>query len=371
MSTAKLNRSEMQHAIEEWMRAQLGAAEDVSLSEFDTATGGLSSETLFCTLSWRDDAGAKREKLVLKVQPDDHMVIPDGDVVHQYQLLKTLGETTSLPVPKVHFVEPTGAIVGVPFFAMGEVQGAILLPGAPQAANPKSSSAPSWSSDELEKIYDNALGVLADLHRVPVDGRFDFIESPSETALDETLAQLRHWYEWAKRGRDLGVIDVGMAWVTENRPNNRECSICWGDARPGNLVVAEDLSIAGVLDWEMAVLGPPEADLGWWLMFEKVAFEGFRSEYTEGVPSREATIKRYQDLLGREVVDIHYFEVLAALRLAVINVRLLELEAYGPMSDGWIIEQDQDRMIIGDPFTRLLASWLNLDVPGGLPAYAV
>lgn len=370
MSPVKLNRSEMRYAIEDWLRTQLGAADQVSLSEIDTATGGLSSETLFCTLSWQDDAGAKREKLVLKVQPEDHMVIPDADVVHQYQLLKTLGETTSLPVPKVHFVEPTGAIVGVPFFAMAEIQGAILLPGAPQAANPKTGSAPSWSSDQLAQIYDNALGVLADLHRVPVDGRFDFIESPSLTALDETLAQLRHWYEWAKRGRDLGVIDAGMVWVAEHRPENRECSICWGDARPGNLVVAEDLSIAGVLDWEMAVLGPPEADLGWWLMFEKVAFEGFRSEYTEGVPSREATIKRYQDLLGREVADVHYYEVLAALRLAVINVRLLELDAYGPISTGWIIQQDHDRMIIGDPFTRLLASWLNLDVPGGLPAYA-
>jgi aminoglycoside phosphotransferase (APT) family kinase protein len=132
------------------------------------------------------------------------------------------------------------------------------------------------------------------------------------------------------------------------------------------MVVAPDLSIAAVLDWEMAVLGPPELDLGWWLMFEKVAFEGFRTgvPWPDGVPDRATTIARYEVLLGRPDNDIHYYEILAALKLAIINIRLLELGAYGPIAEGWILEQTEDRMIIGDPFTRLLATWLDLDPTG-------
>jgi hypothetical protein len=51
----------------------------------------------------------------------------------------------------------------------------------------------------------------------------------------------------------------------------------------------------------------------------------------------------------------------------VINIRLLELGAYGPIGEGWVLESRDDRMIIGDPFTRLLATWLDMD-PTGAPA---
>jgi aminoglycoside phosphotransferase (APT) family kinase protein len=353
-------------AVERWIPSQIPDARDVTLSELTAATGGLSSETLFCEARWTEHGQQLERKLVLRLQPDQHLVVPDADVIRQYKLMKALGETTPLPIPAVPFAEPEGSVIGVPFFAMQEVEGTILLPGNPQPAHPNgNATAPVWSGGQLADIYDGALSVLATLHKVELTDAFDFLGRPKGTALDETISQAKHWYEWAKNGRDLGVIDVAMEWVLENLPEHPDCSICWGDARPGNLIVADDLSIAAVLDWEMAVLGPPEVDLGWWLMFEKVAFEGFRTiELPDGVPTREETISRYEELLGRSVRDIHFYEILAAFRLAVINVRLLELDAYGPISAGWILKQDEHRMIIGDPFTRLLAFWLDLEVPG-------
>ncbi len=352
--------------IEAWLRTQLPDAQELTLSELGASSGGLSSETLFCEVSWNENGAPRNKRLVLRIRPDGHHVIPDPDLMLQYELMKRLADRSIAPVPAVWLAEPEGSVIGTPFFFMEELTGTILLPGAAQPANPTTqTTGASWSATDLDRIYDNALRVLVDIHQADWQDGFEFAGWPGETALDGTINQVKRWYEVAKRGRDLGVIDVGLQWVVEHQPASTECCLCWGDARPGNLVIADDLSVAGVLDWEMAVLGPPEADLGWWLMFEEVAFHGFRpGPWPEGVPDRETTIAKYEKLLGRPVEDIHYYEILAAFRLAVINVRLLELGAYGPMSEGWILEDTEDRMIINDPFTRLLARWLELDVSG-------
>ena len=42
-------------------------------------------------------------------------------------------------------------------------------------------------------------------------------------------------------------------------------SLCWGDARIGNMLFHDDRSVASVLDWEMATIGPAEMDLAWYL----------------------------------------------------------------------------------------------------------
>jgi aminoglycoside phosphotransferase (APT) family kinase protein len=357
--------------IEAWLRTQLPEAQGVALSELRAASGGLSSETLFCGVSWSENGATHAKRLVLRIRPDGHHVIPDPDLMLQYEIMRRLEERSVVPVPAVWLAEPEGSVIGTPFFFMEELAGSILLPSAPQPANPTTeSTGPSWSPEDLDQIYDNALDVLATLHKADWHDGFEFVGWPGQTALDGTINQVKRWYEVAKRGRNLGVIDVGMNWVLEHQPASTDCCLCWGDARPGNLVIADDLSIAGVLDWEMAVLGPPEADFGWWLMFEEVAFNGFTSSRPDGVPDREETIAKYEKRLGRPVEDIHYYEILAAFRLAVINVRLLELGAYGPLSEGWILEDTDERMVINDPFTRLLARWLDLDV-SGVPADAV
>jgi aminoglycoside phosphotransferase (APT) family kinase protein len=351
--------------IEAWLGTRVEGATDLRLSEFRSAPGGLSSETLFCEASWNEDGTEHHKRLVLRIRPDGHHVIPDPDLMLQYELMKRM-ESQNVPVPSVWLAEPDGSVIGAPFFFMEELQGTILLPGHPQPANPdRAPSGPAWSPDDISQIYDNALQVLADLHKVDWRDGFEFVRWPGETALDGIISQVTRWYDVAKRDRDLGVVDAGMAWVLEHQPASTDCCVCWGDARPGNLVIADDLSIAGVLDWEMAVLGPPEADFGWWLMFEEVAFHGFvDGPWPDGVPDRDASIAIYEKFLGRPVEDLRYYEILAAFRLAVINVRLLELGAYGPLADGWILEDTEERMIINDPFTRLLARWLDLDVAG-------
>jgi aminoglycoside phosphotransferase (APT) family kinase protein len=80
-----------------------------------------------------------------------------------------------------------------------------------------------------------------------------------------------------------------------------------------------------VLDWEMVTLGPPEADLSWWLAFHRSWTEFRGIPDLPGFLDRDATIAFYEDVAGRPVRSFHYYEVWSAYRLAVIMRRFEDM----------------------------------------------
>src|ERR1700748_1002694 len=105
----------MATAIEVWLSDQLPGASEVTLSGIKPASGGLSSETLFCTASWAEDGEERSKRLVLRIRPEVHQVSPDPDPIAQYNMMKSLGERSGVPVPPVWLPEPTGSVIGSPF----------------------------------------------------------------------------------------------------------------------------------------------------------------------------------------------------------------------------------------------------------------
>ena len=92
------------------------------------------------------------------------------------------------------------------------------------------------------------------------------------TALARNLARVRSWYEFAVP--DIGrspIAERGLAWLEANLPATPEAVLCWGDARIGN-VLYRDFEPVGVLDWEMATVGPREMDVSW-IVFAHQVFE--------------------------------------------------------------------------------------------------
>ena len=147
------------------------------------------------------------------------------------------------------------------------------------------------------------------------------------TALDRYLAQLEAWYEWCAPSRRFGpdVLAAGLRQVLDHRPGDPGEGIVWGDARVGNMCFADDLSVAALFDWESATIGPPGIDLGWWLMFERYLCEAQGLQRLDGVPGREQTIARYQELGGAAIPEIDYYELLAAVVMTLITSRLADV----------------------------------------------
>jgi aminoglycoside phosphotransferase (APT) family kinase protein len=77
-----------------------------------------------------------------------------------------------------------------------------------------------------------------------------------------------------------------------------------------------------VLDWEMATLASPVMDLAWWLYFDRHHSEGCDVPRLAGFPSREETVARYREGTGFPTDRLDYYELFAALRFAVIMIRV-------------------------------------------------
>jgi aminoglycoside phosphotransferase (APT) family kinase protein len=305
------------------MRRRLGEGA-ITVSDLSLPKAGYSNETIFARARWVDQLGATHDQaFVLRVQPSGHQLFVEPDAMRQARVMECLAGY--VPVPTIWLTEPDATVLGAPFFLMHRVPGRIP------------SDVPSWhefgwttelSPDERARLYDSGLAALADLHRVDWHDRLAFLEPAGEgTALDRYIANLERWYRWCEPVRRFStdVIDAALDHVVRNRPATDAALISWGDARLGNMIFSQDLSVAAMLDWEGAAVGPPEIDVGWWLLFEEYLCEAQGLPRLHGVPDREATILRYEELSGRSVTAITYYEILAGLVFSLINSRLADL----------------------------------------------
>ena len=134
-------------------------------------------------------------------------------------------------------------------------------------------------------------------------------------------------------------------------------TLSWGDSRIGN-IIWDDFECAAVLDWEMAGLGQPEMDLGWWLYFDLQFSDGLGVPRPAGFGSHEETIDHYAEVLGRPLRDLFFYEVFAGFRFAVVMARLADLLVGSDTLPG-----DSD-MATNNLATQLLAKMLDLPAPG-------
>jgi aminoglycoside phosphotransferase (APT) family kinase protein len=105
-------------------------------------------------------------------------------------------------------------------------------------------------------------------------------------------------------------------------------SLCWGDARLGNVLLLDDGSIGALLDWELASIGPPEADLAWYLALDRLTTRVI-GRSVPGFLARDDAISRYEGRLGRTVEHLDWHEIFALVRSVAINERQARLAAAG------------------------------------------
>jgi aminoglycoside phosphotransferase (APT) family kinase protein len=88
-------------------------------------------------------------------------------------------------------------------------------------------------------------------------------------------------------------------------------------------MIWRDFRCVCVTDFEAASIAPAEVDLGWWLMFDRWSHESAGVARPEGEPTRVEQADLYRRLSGRDVGDLHWYEVFAALRYCAIVVRVM------------------------------------------------
>lgn len=125
---------------------------------------------------------------------------------------------------------------------------------------------------------------------------------------------------------------------TVKLPEGSEPSLCWGDARPGN-IIWRDWQCVSVTDWEAASIEPPESDLARWRMFDRTMHDGSGVERLPGEPTREEQLAIYEESAGRKVDDLLLHEVFAAYRYCVVVQlanRFVDRGLLPPDNDFWV-----------------------------------
>ena len=342
-----------------WMRRQLPGARDFELSELVAPqSSGFSNETLLCDARFTRDGRSQLERLVIRVQPTGFQVFPEYDMRLQFRTMQLLART-DVPVPRMFWIEEQDrSVLGAPFYVMGRVEGRVPSDSPPYNAS-------GWLTElpdaEVAAIWWGGIECLAKVARL--DHRaagFSFLERPElgHSALDQNLAYYRSYHDWAARGRAQPTADAAYAWLASKRPEGEPTGLVWGDARIGNILF-DGTRPAAVLDWEMVTLGSPEVDLGWTLFLDRYHSIGVGVPRLPGFPSREASVERWEELAGHRVRHLHYYEVFAGYRFAVVMMRLAQQAGFY----GGLDEQAVRALEVDNPITRCLAALLELPEP--------
>lgn len=340
-----------------WLQRKLPHATDVAVGAITLPSGsGFSNETLLVDASWRGDDRPVDARLVVRVRPTAYAIFPEYDLYRQYRTMEILAPT-GIPVPKMRWYEEDASVLGQPFYVMDRVEGVIPADHPPFAHG-------GWLFDatpaQQSALVRSALGVLAELHRLDWRGLgFEFLARPEygATPFAQQLGYYTMMLRWAAAGRSMPVVEAAHAWLEAKRPADEPApSLTWGDARIGNMIFRDFRPVA-VLDWEMVTLGPGEVDLAWWLVLDRYHTEGVGAQPLPGFPSRDAIVAQYQDLVGRRVRDLFYYEVWGAFRFALVLIRVADMMTeYGVMPPDSGFERN-------NPATQMLASMLQLPPP--------
>ncbi|THH37496.1 phosphotransferase family protein [Aliishimia ponticola] len=257
-------------------------------------SGGASQETW----SFRIDGG-QGQRLILRRAPDAARSGGSGIGMAAEAAVIRRAVDAGVPAPRiVHELMPQDGI-GTGFI-MAQIEGEAL----PSRLLRDPCFAPART-----KFANQAGSILAKIHQTDPAGLPIPTQSPQEV-----LADL------AARHRAVGdarpVFSFALRWLAEHAPAPRPWTLVHGDFRMGNLMLGPE-GLRGVLDWELAHIGDPAADMGW-LCMESWRFGN--DDPVGGLGRREDLFAGYEAAGGTPVdpAAVRWWEILSALRWGVI-----------------------------------------------------
>jgi aminoglycoside phosphotransferase (APT) family kinase protein len=249
-------------------------------------------------------------EVVLRRPPRPPLPPSAHDVLREARLLSALRDTPAR-VPDVLAVGEDPATIGAPFYVMERIEGDVIVTSLPPALD---------TPAERRGIGEQLIESLVEIHAV--DWRAAGLEGFGKPTgyLERQLRRFLGLWELNKT-REIAAVESVGSWLAEHLPSSPAATIVHGDYRLGNTIFATEAParLEAVLDWEMATIGDPLADLGYLCMMWTEAGDpevGLREALgrvtrAEGFPTRAELVERYEQLSGRSMVDIRWYMTLA------------------------------------------------------------
>jgi aminoglycoside phosphotransferase (APT) family kinase protein len=268
-------------------------------------------------LTYLLNAGGR--ELVLRRPPPGAKAIPSGhDMAREYRVLSHLHPVYPLAPEALAYCGEAESPIGTSFYVMERVRGVILRAKPPGGV--------SLDAATMRRLSESFVDNLAALHRVDVA-----MAGLSELGHPDGYVrrQVEGWTQRYAKAQtdDVADMDSTARWLAAQSPASGGAALIHNDYKYDNVVLdPDDLPrIRAVLDWEMATLGDPWADLGSTLAYwvdpddeSSLQMLGLGLTTLPGNLSRGEVVERYATVSGRAVQGIPFYYALALFKVAVI-----------------------------------------------------
>lgn len=297
--------------LQEFMTRRLGENAEVSVTGLTRSGQGSSRENWPFDATWRRQDGATVHKALLLRRDPPHSVVDTGRGI-EFALLKTL-ERTSVAAPVVHWLDDGGTELLRPSMVVdryaGSANRAVLRDKDPLRL----------TEDGRLTLAHEICDTLADVHRVDVaeSGLCDVLPAPQVSPAED---ELRRWERQlnAAELEPQPALRWALRWLHDHIPPPPErLALVHGDFRPANVLV-NDGHVEVLLDWELAHLGDPLDDLGWYCA------PLYRAEhFIPGAWDKQDFLRHYAERTGFDVDPeaLRFWQTLTVFRLAVIALQ--------------------------------------------------
>ncbi|MCU1643038.1 MAG: putative phosphotransferase [Nocardia sp.] len=300
----------------DWSPVTLSALEHF-LSERGIADGPLATKRIgdgHSNLTFLVSDG-QRQVVVRRPPPPP---VPAGahDMLREARLLEGLADT-AVPVPRVLATSAAGEVLNVPFYVMSHVTGPVIT-----TATPDELAAPA----DRRRLGETLIDTLVALHEIDwrAAGLGDL--GRPDGFNERHLRRMARLVADADGRPPTEFADI-TEWLTAHVPAESGATIIHNDFRIGNVIAAPTAParIAAVLDWELATIGDPLFDVGYFLACYPSAGEPLTPTaelgtacLEDGYPTRAELAARYATATGRSLANLNWYITLAQWKLAVL-----------------------------------------------------
>lgn len=261
---------------------------------------------------------------VLRRPPHGPLLPTAHDVLREFRILSLLQggvQGGAARVPRVVAACADPAVVGAPFYVMDRVVGEVIREDLPLWLSPP----------RRQALGRDLIHQLASVHQVPVT---PFVDAGFGRPSGYLERQLSRWVGQREglcaaveaaggNPRSLPDYDRVRDWLSENQPLPVPPTLVHGDFKLDNVIVDPvDASVAAIVDWEMATVGDPRADLGYLLTFWPAPDEDVPLSMSPttagGFPTRAELVSRWEESMHRPAGDLRWFRALALWKLAIL-----------------------------------------------------
>jgi aminoglycoside phosphotransferase (APT) family kinase protein len=270
---------------------------DAVVETYEPLVGGYSRVMASATVRWADGS---MERLVLRGDPPPGTGLMETDRDTEWSVLSSLSSCGRVGLPRARWYDASGEHLGTKCIVMDHVDGSSLQAVLNAAG-----------ADEHPRYADDLVDTMAAIHAIEPGDLAHPFDVPTDW--DDYLGGLIDRFRQADAGHvePVPFLRYVAAWLDAHRPPPLPLRLVHSDFQPANIMVDRSGTHL-VIDWELAHIGDPREDLGYYNVYSAASGP---SLFT---PDPERFLARYRERtgFGEDAVNMEtmaYFSSLAAV----------------------------------------------------------